>query len=309
MPHISVVVPVYQGEKTTQELYIRLKASLETITKDYEILLIDDGSKDESWNVIAAIAANDNRVKGIQFVRNFGQHVAITAGLQRCDGDFVVIMDCDLQDPPEEIPRLYNKIQEGYHVVLANRKDRKDNWFKIACSYVFYKTLSYLSGKKYDSQVGCFRIISAQVVASYRRMNDQIRFFISLVEWMGFPTTSIDIQHSARLEGKSNYTFKKLCNLAMDIIISNSEKPLRMSIGFGFLVSSCAFIAALYIIARRIWFGVSVTGWSSIMIAIFFIGGVMILNLGLLGIYISKIFEQVKSRPLYIAFKEVGFSK
>lgn len=254
------------------------------------------------------ISQTDNKVKAVQFVRNFGQHVAITAGLHRCSGDYVVIMDCDLQDPPEEIGRLYEKIKDGYHVVLANRKKRKDSFLKIASSYLFYKSLSYLSGKKYNSQVGCFRIISSQVVESYRLMNDQIRFFISLVDWMGFPTTSIDIQHSARLHGKSTYNFKKLFNLAIDIIISNSEKPLRVSITLGFIVATGAFIAAIYIILRRFLFDIPVVGWSSIMIGIFFIGGVMILNLGLLGVYIAKIFEQVKSRPLYITLREIGFN-
>lgn len=308
MTHISVIIPVYQGEDTITELCARLKTTLEPITNDYEIILIDDGSTDKSWHIIETIIKSASKIKAIQFVRNFGQHVAITAGLERSQGDFVIIMDCDLQDPPEAIPQLYNKINEGYHVVLANRNDRQDNWFKITCSYIFYKTLSYLSGKKYDSKVGCFRIMSRQVVESYRLMNDQIRFFISLVEWMGYPTTSVDIQHAARLAGKTTYTFKKLLSLAMDIIISNSEKPLKMSIVLGLLVSFGAFIATISIIVRRFWFGISVTGWSSIMTAIFFIGGVMILNLGLLGIYISKIFEQVKSRPLYITFKEIGFN-
>lgn len=309
MPHLSVVIPVFQGENTLTDLYLRLKKTLLAITPDYEIILIDDGSTDLSWTTIENLAKKDKKVKGLKFVRNFGQHVAITAGLDLCNGDYVVVMDCDLQDPPEEIENLYKKIKTGYHVVLAKRKERKDHFFKKLSSYLFYKVLSFLSGKKYDSQVGCFRIISSQVVKNYRLMKDQVRFFISLVEWMGFPTTTIDIIHSPRSQGRSTYSFRKLLRLAVDIIISNSEKPLQLLIGLGFITSSSSFIAAIWIATRKILFNFSIPGWSSLIISIFFMGGLILLNLGLLGSYILKIFEQVKNRPLYIALQEVGFDK
>jgi len=308
MSLLSVVIPVYNAENTLWELFKRLQKSLESITSDYEIILVDDGSKDKSWEIIKIIAKSDHRLRATQLVRNFGQHVAITAGLHKCNGDHVVVMDCDLQDSPEEIARLYAKAGEGYHVVVARRNQRKDGRFKIFCSIAFYKVLSYLSGRQFDPQVGCFRIISRQVVDNYRLMQDKIRFFISMVEWMGFSTASVDILHAPRYEGKSNYTLRKLFSLAMDIIIANSYKPLKVSILFGISVAILSFIVALYLFVRAYFYGVLISGWSSIMISLFFIGGVMIFNLGLLGIYISKIFDQVKNRPLYIQLDEIGFA-
>ncbi|MBX9786264.1 MAG: glycosyltransferase family 2 protein [Alphaproteobacteria bacterium] len=309
MAEISVVIPVYQAENILQVLHDRLKKSLESITEDYEIIFIDDGSKDKSWDLIEDISKSNQRVRGIRFCRNFGQHCAITAGLDRCDGNYVVVMDCDLQDPPEEIPRLYKKIKEGYPVVLAIRKERKDSYMKILYSYLFYKTLSILSGLKFNSELGNFRMVSRKVVDNFRLMQDQIRFFISLMEWMGFPSTSIEIKHAERLHGKSNYNFKKSWDLALNVIIANSERPLKASIVLGVTISLLSFFFSCYIICKSIYYKTYILGWSSLIVATMFIGGVIIMNIGLLGIYINKIFEQVKRRPHYISLLEVGFNK
>ena len=300
MSIISVVIPVYKAEDCLNELYNRLVKSLSTISNDFEIILVEDCGGDRSWDIIVELAKQDQRVKGIQFSRNFGQHYGITAGLNHSDGDWVVVMDCDLQDRPEEIPRLYAKAQEGYDVVLARRGRRKDPMFKSLTSWLFYKVFSYLADINYDGQVGNFRIISRKVVENFRLMGEELRFFGGLIDWMGFPTTSVDIKHDTRSAGKSTYTFRKLWKLASETIIAYSDKPLRLSVNFGFLIAVCSFIYGFYIIARFIIYGSSIMGWSSMMVSLYFIGGIIIYNLGIIGIYLGKIFNETKKRPLYI---------
>ena len=220
MPIISVVVPVYKAENCLDELYRRLVAALEPITSDFEIILVEDCGGDNSWQVIERLATADKRVRGIQFSRNFGQHYGITAGIDHCQGDWVVVMDCDLQDRPEEIPRLYAKAQEGYDIVLARRIARQDPLLKRITSLLFYRLFSYLADIEYDGASGNFRIMSRKVVASFRRMGEQLRFFGGLVQWLGFPTTSIAVEHAERFEGNSTYNFTKLWKLATETIIA-----------------------------------------------------------------------------------------
>jgi dolichol-phosphate mannosyltransferase len=300
MAHISVVIPVYKAENCLNALYDRLKASLETITNDFEIILVEDCGGDRSWEMIVELAKTDPRVKGIQFSRNFGQHYGITAGLDHCDGDWVVVMDCDLQDRPEEIPRLYEKAQEGYDVVLARRGRRKDPFLKRLTSLLFYKFFNYFTELKYDSEVGNFRIISRRVVENFRLMREQLRFFGGIVDWMGFPTTSIDVSHEERFAGQSTYTFSKLWRLASETIIAYSDKPLRLSIRLGFLISAFAFTYGVFILLRGIIYGSPVTGWSSLIVSVYFLGGIIISILGILGIYLGKTFDETKKRPLYL---------
>lgn len=300
MAVISVVIPVYKAERCLEELYNRLVESLEKISKDFEIVLVEDCGGDRSWKMIEELAYRDSRVKGIQFSRNFGQHYGITAGLDHCDGDWVVVMDCDLQDSPEEIPRLYAKAQEGYDVVLARRGKRKDPTLKKLTSWVFYKAFNYLAELNYDTEVGNFRIISRKVVESFRLIREQLRFFGGLVDWMGFSTTSINVQHQVRFEGKSTYTFRKLWKLATDTIIAYSDKPLRMSIKLGFFIALVAFIAGIYVILRALIHGIPIAGWSSLIVSLYFLGGIIISILGIIGIYLGKTFDEAKKRPLYL---------
>lgn len=300
MPHISVVIPVYKAEDCLDELYIRLKESLETITYDFELILVEDCGGDRSWSMIVNLAKSDDRVKGIQFSRNFGQHYGITAGLDHCDGDWVVIMDCDLQDRPEEIPNLYNKALEGYEVVLARRGKRYDPPFKRFTSWLFYKIFSYLVDMEYDGETGNFRIISRKVVGCFRTMRENLRFFGGLVAWMGFPTVCIDVRHDGRFAGQTSYTFRKLCKLAGETIIAYSDKPLRLSIRFGFVISILAFTYGGFIVYRALVHGVPILGWSSLIVSLYFLGGIIISILGILGVYLGKSFNEVKRRPLYI---------
>jgi dolichol-phosphate mannosyltransferase len=299
-PHISVVIPVYRAEHCLEELYRRLKAALESISPDFEIVLVEDCGGDRSWEIIERLAGQDGRVKGIQFSRNFGQHYGITAGLDHCHGDWVVVMDCDLQDRPEEIPRLYAKAQEGYDIVLARRGQRQDPLLKRFTSWLFYRVFSYLADIDYDGETGNFRIMSRRVADSFCKMREQLRFFGGLVQWLGFPTASIEVEHGERFRGKSSYTFAKLWKLAIEAIISYSDKPLRMAVKFGFLMAAFALCGGVYIFYRALVYGIPVAGWSSLFVSLYFIGGIIISILGILGIYLGKVFDESKKRPLYV---------
>jgi len=307
MAHISVVIPVYKAEHCLDELYQRLKASLEQITIDFEIVLVEDCGGDRSWDIIKEIVVQDRRIKGVQFSRNFGQHYAITAGLDHCHGDWVVVMDCDLQDQPEEIPRLYAKAQEGYDMVLAARGRRKDSIPKRITSKIFYSVFNYFTDLKYDGNVGNYRIMSRKVVESFCSMRESLRFFGALVSWMGFSSVMLDVHHAPRFEGKSTYTFRKLLNLGLDTIIAYSDKPLKISIKIGFLMSFLSFLYGGYIVFKKIIWGIPVLGWASLMSSLFLIGGIIIFNLGIIGLYLGKTFNEVKRRPLYIVSHKVGF--
>ncbi|MDH4199237.1 MAG: glycosyltransferase family 2 protein [Spirochaetia bacterium] len=300
IPDISVVIPVYKAEGCLEELYNRLVASLEKISPDFEIILVEDCGGDRSWQIIVDLASSDNRIRGIQFSRNFGQHYGITAGLDHCNGDWVVVMDCDLQDRPEEIPRLYAKAQEGFDIVLARRGIRQDPILKRITSWMFYKVFSYLADIKYDSASGNFRIMSRKVVESFCRMGEQLRFFGGLVQWLGFPSASIEVEHAVRFEGKSTYTIRKLWKLASETIIAYSDKPLRLGVRFGFGMAFFSFCYGMYILYHALYFGSPIPGWNSLIVSLYFIGGIIIAMLGIIGIYLGKAFDESKKRPLYI---------
>ena len=300
MALISVVTPVYRAEGCLEELYRRLVAALSGITQDFEIVMVEDCGGDRSWEIIRELARRDPRVKGLQFSRNFGQHYGITAGLDHCDGDWVVVMDCDLQDRPEEIPRLYAKAQEGYDVVLASRGVRADGVAKRFGSWLFYRLFSWLADIDYDGSSGNFRVISRKVVAAFRQMREQLRFFGGQVKWMGFPTASIVVRHDERYAGPSTYTLAKLLRLATETIVAYSDKPLRLSVRFGFALAAIAFCFGIYIVVHAVLYGSPIVGWASLIVSFYFIGGVIIAILGMIGIYLGKTFDEAKKRPLYI---------
>jgi glycosyltransferase involved in cell wall biosynthesis len=300
MAHVSVVIPVYRAADCLHELHRRLTAALRSITHDYEIVLVEDAGGDGSWEIIAELARHDPRVRGIQFSRNFGQHYGVTAGLDACDGDWVVVMDCDLQDRPEEIARLYHKAREGYDVVVARRGRRRDPWMKRATSRVFYAIFQYLTEVPYDEEVGNFRIVSRDVVRSYRLYREQLRFFAGLMTLIGFPTTTVDVEHGERFAGESSYSYRKLLQLGVDTILAYSDKPLRLAIRLGVIMSLTAFAFGVYFFIRAVTHQVSVSGWSSLIVSLFFLSGIMIGLLGVIGLYLGKTFDEAKKRPLYI---------
>lgn len=299
-PHISIVSPVYRGEKMVAELVRRNVESVSTITDDYEIILVNDSSPDNSWEEIVKQCAVNPKVKGINLSRNFGQHYAITAGLHYAKGDWVVVMDCDLQDRPEEIPNLYRKAQDGYDIVYARRVVRKDGFLKKKSSKWFYKVFNWLSGMKTDSSIANFGIYKGCVIEEFNKMPEKTRFFPSLVKYLGFKDTAIDVEHASRAEGKSSYNLYKLLKLSCDVIISNSNKPLRMAVGLGFGMSSFSFLLAIYNLIAK-WIGViQVDGYTTTVFSIWFVGGLLLFMMGILGLYIGKIFDQTKGRQLFI---------
>lgn len=297
---LSIVSPVYRAEKMVHMLVERIVKSVTTITEDFEIILVNDASPDASWSVIEYECAQDKRVKGINLSRNFGQHYAITAGVHYAQGEWVVVMDCDLQDRPEEIPALYQKALEGYDIVYARRVDRQDKGLKKLSSTIFHETFDWLSGSTTDKTIANFGIYKQCVIAEYNRMPERARSFPSLVKYLGFTQTTVDVQHAERAEGKSSYDLYKLLKLSFDIIISNSNKPLRMAVGLGFCMSALSFLLALYnVIARLIGF-ISFPGYTTTVFSIWFVGGLMLFVMGILGLYVGKIFDQVKGRPLFV---------
>ena len=297
---ISIVSPVFDEEVCVCELYRQLSSVLPQIADDYEIVLVDDGSRDSSWSRIADIASRDQHVKGIRFSRNFGHHYAISAGLDHCNGDWVVIMDSDLQDPPEAIPELLKKALEGYDIVVALRANRKFSAFKNLTSKLFYKLFRYLTDTDYDGAAGVFRIMSRRSVAALRRFTEVDRFFPALAFWIGFPQGSITVTHGKRYAGTTKYPFAKQLALAVNASLSFSDKPIVLVVYCGLLVAGFSALFTLYIVLRAIFGSFATLGYASLMSAIFFTGGVVMTTLGLVGLYVGRIFRQVKGRPLYI---------
>jgi dolichol-phosphate mannosyltransferase len=300
LPLLSVVIPVYRGADCLEELYSRLVAAISPVSENFEIVLVEDCGPDESWANIRALAARDPRVRGLQFSRNFGQHYGITAGIHAARGDWLVVMDCDLQDRPEEIPRLYAKALEGYDIVLARRQQRKHGWWKRTTSSMFYAVFRYFTELPYDGSVGNFRIISRQVANSFREFKEQLRFFGGIISWLGYRIASIDVQHDPRFAGETTYTWRKLMNLAVQTVVAYSDKPLRLAIRLGFLLALLALAGGAVVFFRALVGGVQVSGWASVMVSIYFLSGVMLGFMGILGLYLGRVFDEVKGRPLYV---------
>lgn len=305
MKEISVVVPVYGCKEALMELYERLTNSLQEITADFEIVLVNDCCPQNSWEVIEKIAKNDTRVVGINMSRNFGQMYAILAGLDKCQGEWVVVMDCDLQDRPEEIPDLYKKAQEGFDVVFARRTDRKDSKRKIGISKLFFKLFSFATNTDYDPAIGNFSICHRKVIESYRQMRELHRDYSSYIMWLGFKQTSIDTHCEERFSGKSSYTLKKKITYGIDMLTSQSDRLLRFFVAIGFLIT---FVSLLFIVIQVVrFFVVDIDpGWTSIFASIFLMGGIIISVLGVLGIYVGNTFMQSKNRPLYVISEQIN---
>ena len=305
-PRISVVSPVYKGEHMVAELVRRNVESVSLITDDYEIILVNDASPDNSWEEIVRQCAANPKVKGLNLSRNFGQHYAISAGLSYASGEWVVVMDCDLQDRPEEIPNLYRKAQEGYDIVYARRAVRKDGRFKKSTSALFYRVFRHMSGIQSDKAVANFGIYHKRVIEEFNKMPEQSRFFPSQIKYLGFKDASINVEHNERSEGKSSYSLMKRFKLGFDVIVSNSNKPLRFAVGLGFCMSALSFILALYNVIAK-WVGViRVPGYTTTVFSIWFVGGLLLLVMGIMGLYIGKIYDQVKGRQLFIVKDKVN---
>lgn len=296
---ISTVIPVYGCRAALPELCRRLESTLSQLTQDYEIILVNDSCPQNSWEVIEQLADQDEHVVGIELSRNFGQMKAILAGLDYSTGDWVVVMDCDLQDRPEEILRLYEKAQEGYDVVFARRETRKDNPLKVFFANQFYKVYRFATDGNYDGAICNFSIIKRIVVENYCKMREQHRGYVMYIRWLGFRQTAINVEHDERYEGKSSYSLKKRMDMAIELLTSQSDKVLRMAVGIGLSLTLVSLIVILVLTIR--YFVSHVTmGWTSIIASNFLIGGIIIMVIGVVGIYVGNTFMQTKDRPLYI---------
>lgn len=300
-PYLSVVSPVYKAERILPTLCRRLTDVLEQFPFEYEIILVCDGSPDDSWTVMQRLAQEYPRLVAVNLSRNFGQHYALTAGMDLAAGEWTVVMDCDLQDQPEEIPSLLEKAESGFDIVLARRQERQHSWWKRMTSMLFMRLFSLLSGYKLDSSVGSFRIMRRSVVDGLCSMRESYRMFAGLVEWLGFRTAYVDVKHAPRFEGRSSYDFRRLMRMAMDGMISFSNRPLYISIGLGMLISVASGLYGVFLLTRAYFLGAPpVAGWLSTITATAFIGGLILLNQGVLGIYLGRMYNQTKGRPLYV---------
>lgn len=296
---ISVVIPVYGCREALPELYQRLTETLCKIADDYEIILVNDNCPQNSWEVIEQLCQKDSKIKGIEFSRNFGQMKAILAGLDVSSGNWVVVMDCDLQDRPEEILNLYNKAQEGYDVVFARRKERKDGLLQVLLANMFYRVYRFATDGNYDGALCNFSIIRRNVIDEYCRMREQHRGYVMYIRWLGFKQTFIEVQHNERYAGKSGYTLKKRVNLAIELLTSQSDNILRWFVGLGFTASFFSFLTILFLVIYRFVADVSI-GWTSLIATTVLVGGITIMVVGVVGMYVGNIFMQVKGRPLYV---------
>lgn len=305
-PLLSVVSPVYKAEKILPALCERLDAALSAITPEHEIILVCDGSPDGSWRVMQDLVRRFPRLTVVNLSRNFGQHYAMTAGLDLARGEWTVVMDCDLQDEPEQIGVLLAKARaDDFDIVVARRMNRQHKWWKRKTSEVYFKLFSLLSGFKLDGSVGSFRVMRRNVVDGLCSMRESYRMFAGLVEWLGFRTGYVDVQHAARFEGESSYNLARLMRMAMDGMVSFSNRPLYISIGMGLGLSVASAGYGMFLIARYLTNPAAntVAGWLSTMTATAFLGGLILLNQGVLGIYLGRLYNQAKARPLYVIDK------
>lgn len=301
---ISIVSPVYRAESIVEKLVEEIQSAMEPLSVHYEIVLVDDRSPDNSWVKMKELAQKHEVLKCVRLSRNYGQHPAIMAGLTKAKGEWVVVMDCDLQDNPKEIRRLYEKALEGFEVVLARRVQRQDRFFKKLSSKIFSKVYSYFSGVKYDNEVANFGIYHKKVIQSVLQITDVIKFFPLFVKEVGYNSTAIEVEHGERYAGETTYSLKTLISLAFNTIISFSNKPLKLFVKFGLLVSALAFLVGAFYLYQGLTGQIIVSGYTSLIVSIWFLSGVIITTIGITGIYIGKIFDQTKQRPVFIIDEE-----
>jgi polyisoprenyl-phosphate glycosyltransferase len=300
VPDISIVVPVYGSDGTLEPLYKRVATTLKQIPASFELIFVDDCGPGNPWKIINNLAQRDSRVTGLKMSRNFGQHRAIMAGVDIARGNWLVIMDCDLQDRPEEIPHLWAKAREGHEAIVGRRVKRQDSFFKRISSHLFHWFLGVMTAQKSDAAQANFGIYSRKVVDVVKTLREQPGVFPILVRWAGFKITTIDIVHGRRAEGKSSYTFGRKLSLAADIIFSRSSKSLKMCVQFRSFMAVAAFCFGLAFFTRYFLFDYTPSGWAGVMFSLFSLSAFILFVMGIMGVYIGRVFNQVKARPLYI---------
>ena len=308
MPKYSLIIPIYNEEETIRELYRRVSAVMDSLDDSVELILINDGSGDRSLKLMRELQERDARVCYISFARNFGHQAAVTAGLNFARGQVIVVLDADLQDPPELIPKMIEAWQAGYHVVYAQRtKRKKESWFKRLTAYVFYRLLGQLADVDIPADTGDFCLMDRQVVDLLNSMPERNRYIRGLRAWIGFRQTAVKFERDPRFAGEVKYTFKKSLALAINSLVSFSKIPLRISTYLGLFSALIALLMALLVLYWRLQQPDSpVTGLATILIAVFFLGSVQLISIGILGEYIGRIYEEVKGRPAYTIAEIAG---
>jgi dolichol-phosphate mannosyltransferase len=302
---VSVVVPVYGCAGCLAALHARLTAVLAKRVASYELVFVDDRSRDGAWPILLELAASDDRVVALRLSRNFGQHPAITAGIARSRGRTVVVMDCDLQDPPEEVPRLLAVAEQGYDIVFARRAARTDRWARRIGSALYFRALSTFTGAELDGAHGTFSAITRKVADAFLELQDADRHYLFILKWLGFESTSIDVAQGERYAGKSSYSLSRLVAHAVDGLVFQTTKLLRWIIYAGFGVAGLGvLLAAFFVYSWAV--NTPYPGWTSLAVLVLILGGFILLSLGVTGLYVGKIFGQVKQRPLFVVDEEIG---
>jgi len=311
MKLISVVVPCFNEEEVFEASLQRLLAVLNNMPSyDYELIFVNDGSKDKTSELIEAAAAKYPKVKGLSFSRNFGHQIAITAGLDKCKGDAAVVIDADLQDPPELIPKMIELWENGYDVVYGRRNIRDgESWFKLFTAKWFYRIINKLSDIDIPLDTGDFRLMDRKALDEFLKMRELYRFVRGMVSWVGFNQTYILYDRDPRFAGETKYPLKRMIRLATDAIMSFSTVPLRIATIMGFVASAVAAIGVVFVVINRIFTTNWVEGWTLLMLTVLLMGGMILSVLGIIGGYIGRIYGEAKNRPLYILKKSIGFKE
>ena len=303
----SIIIPIFNEEQTLPELHQRLMAATTSLREPFEVVLVDDGSRDRSFELMSEIHVQDPRIKIIRLSRNFGHQVAISAGMDMCKGDAVILMDGDLQDPPELLPEMIRLWKEGYHVIYTVKRSRKENALKRLVFKSYYRILRALSSIDIPMDAGNFSLLDRRVVDVLHNMPEQNRYISGMRAWTGFKQTALYYDRGERFSGRPRMGIGRLIHLALDGIFSFSSVPLRLAIYLGLLTAAASFAGGLAVIYAKLFTDKAILGWASTIISILFVGGMILLTLGVIGEYISRIYEEVKRRPLYIIRDKVGF--
>ena len=307
---VSIVIPLFNEEPVVDTLYARLVQVIDDQQLRAEVVLVNDGSTDRTMEKVRQICAHDPRFQVVSFSRNFGHQMAITAGIDRAIGDAVVVMDADLQDPPEVIGDMVRKWREGFAVVYGVRRERKgESYFKRATAAIFYRVLRRMTEVEMSVDAGDFRLMDRKVVDQLKLMRERFRFVRGMVSWVGFRQGNVEYVREDRFAGETKYPLRKMVRFALDAMFSFSQVPLRLSSAVGFLSSGLAFVFMIYgLVVRAVFPEYAVPGWASIFVALLFLGGVQLISVGILGEYLGRIYDEVKRRPLYIADEEINFA-
>lgn len=304
---ISIISPIYRAEKILNELVTQIENAVTNITLDYEIILVEDGSPDNSWTTIEEICSKNPKVKGIKLSRNFGQHYAVTAGVSQAEGEYIILMDCDLQDDPKYIPELFLNAKKGIDIVFTQRLQKKTTFLKKLTSSWYNYLFQLLSNKEYNISYGSLVLFNKKVRAAFLSLKERDRLYVQMLKWVGFTNTFIVIEHNERYEGTSSYSLYKLIKLGLQGWVSHSNRLLYLTIYLGSFISLSALIACLVIVYQYFHYGFQ-AGWPSLITAILFSTGLILISLGILGIYIGKIFDELKARPLFIIDRKININ-